>query len=305
MPFRPERPRSIAAAWSRRLGRFALLLAFMALFLHRIGMLEMPNTIAAVLLATVLAVLVLGLSIIGFFMLWHIGAKGGHASFNGMVMALIILIPVGLAASRYVLLPRIHDISTDVANPPQWLEAPEIVPSWIPRSDGADPAARRLQARAYAQITGRRYEGAIDRVLLAVQTVAQERKWTPVANIGVDALVDGLEPAVASADSENGAAVSTGEADPARAPLPAPRPNIEDGALEQLPSFAVVQYRTKSLVLGIPQDILIRLSEEEETTFVDMRAATRDGDHDLGLNADLIRTFLHDLDVRLLGIAGG
>ena len=47
-------------------------------------MLEMPNTIAAVLLATVLAVLVLGLSIIGFFMLWHIGAKGGHASFNGM-----------------------------------------------------------------------------------------------------------------------------------------------------------------------------------------------------------------------------
>ena len=36
-----------------------------------------------------------------------------------------------------------------------------------------------------------------------------------------------------------------------------------------------------------------------------MRAATRDGDHDLGLNADLISAFLLDLDVRLLGIAGG
>jgi hypothetical protein len=296
MPFRPVRPRSIAATWSRRLGRFALLLAVMALVLHRIGMLDMPNAIAAV---------VLGLSMIGFFMLWHIGAKGGHASFSGMVMALLILIPVGLAASRFVLLPRIHDISTDVANAPEWLEEPEFVRSWMPRSDGSDPAKRQLQAGAYPQITGRRYEGAIDRVLIAVQAVAQEKKWTAVANIGVEALVDGLEPSVAGDGSQAGASASTGEADPARAPLPAPRPDIENEPLPPLPTYALIQYRTKTLVLGIPLDILVRLSEEEETTFVDMRAATRDGDHDLGLNASVIRTFLRDLDVRLLGIAGG
>jgi hypothetical protein len=128
MPFRPVRPNSIAASWSRRLGRFAVLLALMALVLHRVGTLEMPNAIAAVLLSAVIAVFVLGLSIIGFFMLWHIGAKGGHASFSGMVMALIILIPVGLAASRFVLLPRIHDVTTDIADPPQWLEPPRISP---------------------------------------------------------------------------------------------------------------------------------------------------------------------------------
>lgn len=304
MPFRPVRPHSVAAAWSRRLGRFALMLALMALLLHRIGMLDMPNAIAAILLAAFIAVFVLGLSIIGFFMLWHIGAKGGHASFGGMVMALLILIPVGLAASRFVMLPRIHDISTDVASPPEWLEEPEIRQSWMPRSDGTDPQKRRLQAGAYAQITGRRYEGAIDRVLIAVQTVAQEKKWVPVANVGVEALVDGLEPAAASG-AQAGAVASNGEADPARAPLPAPRPDIENAPLAPLPTFALLQYRTKTLLLGIPLDILIRLSEEEETTFVDMRAATRDGDHDLGLNASVIRTFLRDLDIRLLGIAGG
>ena len=305
MPFRPVRPRSIAAAWSRRLGRFAVLLALMALVLHRIGMLDMPNAIAAVLMATLISVLVLGLSMIGFFMLWHIGAKGGHASFSGMVMALLILIPMGLAASRFVLLPRIHDISTDVANPPEWLEEPEIARSWMPRSDGSDPAKRQLQAGAYPQITGRRYEGAIDRVLIAVQAVAQEKKWTPVANVGVEALVDGLEPSAAGSGSQAGAVTSNGEADPARAPLPAPRPDIENEPLAPLPTYALIQYRTKTLVLGVPLDILVRLSEEEETTFVDMRSATRDGDHDLGLNASVIRTFLHDLDVRLLGIAGG
>jgi len=305
MPFRPERPQSIAAAWSRRLGRFALLLAIMALLLHRVGMLEMPNAIAAILLASVLAAIVLGLSIIGFFMLWHIGAKGGHASFSGMVMALLILIPVGLAASRYVLLPSLHDISTDVANPPQWLEEPEIARSWVPRSKSTDSARRALQTEAYPQVTGRRYEGAIDRVLLAVRTVAQENKWTPVANVGVEALVDGLEPISEPVDAEGVTEILNGEADPARAPLPAPRPDIENEPPQPLPTFAVIQFRTRTLVLGIPQDILIRLSEEEETTYVDMRAATRDGDHDLGLNAELIREFLRDLDVRLLGIAGG
>ena len=304
MPFRPERPKSIAATWSRRLGRFALMLAFMALLLHRVGMLDLPNAVAAVLLAAAVAVLVLGLSMIGFFMLWHIGAKGGHASFSGMVMALIILIPVGLSASRYVLLPNIHDISTDVASPPDWLEQPEFTASWLTRSETMDPAARRLQIEAYPQITGRRYEGAIDRVLIAVQAIAREKKWTPVANIGVEALVDALDPAAAGGSGQT-ESPSPEDLDPSTVPLPAPRPDIESGTLEPLPNFAVLQYRTRTLVLGIPQDILIRLSEEEETTFVDMRAATRDGDHDLGLNAELIRTFLHDLDVQLLGIAGG
>jgi hypothetical protein len=303
MPFRPERPKSIAATWSRRLGRFALTLALMALLLHRVDMLEMPNAVAAVLLATLISVFVLGLSIIGFFMLWHIGAKGGHASFSGLVMALIILIPVGLAASRFVLLPRIHDISTDMGNQPEWLEQPEITASWLPRSEVANGTVLWPGTQTHTQITGRRYDGAIDRVLLAVQAVAEEKKWTQVANIGVETLVDGLEPNPAGLDnSENG---SNGEADPTRAPLPAPRPNIENEVLAPLPTSAVIQYRTRSLVLGIRQDVVVRLSEEEETTFVDMRAATRVGDHDFGLNADLIRTFLRDLDLRLLGIAGG
>lgn len=305
MPYRPERPQSIAAAWSRRLGRFALLLALMALVLHRLDMLTLPNTAAAVLLASVLAAFVLGLAMIGFFMLWQVGAKGGHASFSGMVMALMVLIPVGLAAGRFVSLPRIHDISTDIQNAPQWLEPPQIALSWLPRRDGDDPALRQLQAMAYPQITGRRYEGAIDRVLLAVRAVTVANKWTPVANVGLDVLVDGLEPADESATASKVEKTSNGEADPTRAPLPAPRPDIENRPLEPLPTFAVLQFRTKSLILGVQQDILVRLSEEEETTFVDMRAATRDADHDLGLNAAVIRDFLRDLDVRLLGIVGG
>jgi hypothetical protein len=304
MPFRHQRPVSIAAAWSRRLGRFTLALALMAVLLHRISMLTLPNTVAVILVAAFLAVLVFGLAAIGFAMLWHIGAKGGHASFSGMVMALLVLAPVGLAASRYVSLPALHDVSTDTENVPAWLEPPPFAPSWLPRSNSADPALRSLQEQAYPGVTGRRYDGAIDRVMLAVNAAAEEAKWVLVANIGADALIDGLEEIP---EAEEGAETpeSSGEADPARAPVPVPRPGTQGDRLESAPTYALLQYRTKTLVLGIPQDVLVRLSEEEETTFVDMRAATRDGNHDLGLNAELITRFLRDLDVKLLGIAGG
>lgn len=305
MPFQHQRPRSIAADWSRRLGRFALLLALAAVLLHRGGLLSLPNAIAVILLAAVVAAFVFGLAVIGFFMLWHIGAKGGHAAFNGMLMSLLVLGPVGFAAGRYATLPAIHDVSTDLANAPEWLEAPVASPSWLSRSNGEDSASREQQTLAYPKVTGRRYEGAIDRVLLAVRAAAAQNKWTEVANIGAEVLVDGLEPVRASEADRHADAVASGEADPTRAPLPASRPNIETEPAEPLPSLAVIQYRTKTLVLGIPQDVVIRVAEEEQTTFVDMRAATRDGDHDLGLNAALIGAFLRDLDVLLLGIAGG
>lgn len=302
MPFRPQRPNSLAAAWARKLGRFTLMLALMAVLLHQLAILALPNAVAVILIATFLAMLVFGLAVIGFIMLWHIGAKGGHASFSGMVMALLVLVPVGLAAARYVTLPALHDVSTDIEDPPQWLEPPPFVASWLLRSDEVDPATRNLQLQAYPSVTGRRYEGAIDRVLPAVNAVAADAKWVLVANIGAETLFDGLEENLADEEDEEAA---SGEADPSRAPVPVPRPGVESDWLEPLPTFAVLQYRTRTLVLGIPQDVLVRLSEEEETTFVDMRAATRDGNHDLGLNAELITRFLRDLDVRLLGIAGG
>ena len=49
-------------------------------------------------------------------------------------------------------------------------------------------------------------------------------------------------------------------------------------------------------IFGFVSDIAIRLTDEGETTYVDMRSASRFGPHDLGANAWLISTFLRDLD---------
>ena len=283
MPYRPERPVSIAAIWARRLGLFALVLALTAFVL--VDDASGSDAIVAAALA-----------LVGFTMLWLIGAKGGRASFWGLVMAVLVITPVAIGAARYVTLPAIHDISTDSINPPEWLAAPPIEPSWLPREANMDAEARAAQFKAYPRLTGRRYGGAIDRVLESISALSQDRKWLLVDTDGADFLIPDQEPPGTQA------APSAGEG---TIPVPEPRPETGAGVARVSAPVVSLQFTHRSLILGLRQDILIRLVEEEETTFVDIRAATRTGQHDLGLNAKLVQDFLHDLDVALLGIAGG
>ena len=55
-------------------------------------------------------------------------------------------------------------------------------------------------------------------------------------------------------------------------------------------------------VLAIPGSVVLRLSDEGDTSFVDMRARTEYVTHDLGWNARLIDRYLKALDFDLIGI---
>lgn len=298
MPYRPERPVSIAAIWSRRLGIFALALAAVAFLLHRLDILSVSNAVAVILLAAVIALFAVGLAMIGFTMLWLSGAEGGRASFVGLVVALLVLGPVGFGAAQYLLLPAIHDISTDPVDAPTWLEPPRPERSWMPRRPEPTGEARQAQASAYPRLTGRRYEGAIDRVLEAVSALAIERKWVLVDKAGADF----LNPDIAAPQEEKADAGPS--APPGTIPIPEPRPVVTEGLANVTAPVVLLQFSWRSPILGLDHDILLRLIEEEETTFVDMRAATRAGQHDLGTNSALVQEFLRALDVALLGIAG-
>ena len=306
MPYRPVRPRSVAAGWSLRLGRFALVLALSALVFHRLGFLAFDTTVAVLGVAVGLAVLVAGLALIGFIMLWQVGAQGGRSAFFGLVMALLVLAPAGFAIERFISLPQAREAGTDALDMPEWLEEPRQARTFLPQP--ALVGARAIAAGMVAdpELTGRRYDGAIDRVIPALREAAQARKWVEAGREGAATALDDLEdrPAPEGRDADD---ESTAEETAAGAVIPVPeaRPDGEAVPIIIEGGTVTLQYRAKSLILGIEQDIVIRLSEEEETTFVDMRAAMRDTPHDLGFNAALIRDFLRDLDQRLLGIAGG
>lgn len=57
-------------------------------------------------------------------------------------------------------------------------------------------------------------------------------------------------------------------------------------------------------VFGFPSDVAIRISNEGDTSYVDMRSASRFGLHDLGDNAGRIVDFLEDLDTEVALQAG-
>jgi uncharacterized protein (DUF1499 family) len=59
----------------------------------------------------------------------------------------------------------------------------------------------------------------------------------------------------------------------------------------------------RTFLLGFPSDVAIRLTDEGESTYVDMRSASRYGEGDFGYNAASISGFLNALDAEMAGQA--
>lgn len=303
MPVVYRRPSSVSALWSRKIGYFVIILLMTAWIGHRFFSFETSNAIAVGLLASAIAATGLGLAVIGFSMLWLIGARGGRASFVGLCLNLVALLPFGLSLYRYVSLPEQFDVvtSNDVAI--DWLRNPLRPQTWLSDDSSGEILLNMNNLRIYGQLTERRYEGAIDRVYRAIRAVASEEKLTVIARDGDDFLSPD-EPQI-----DEGEAAETTSI-PVPAPTPRDRVNsplqvqLADGVNSFEGSTIRLQFAKNSLFLGIKHDILILLTEDETATFVNMRAATKQGPHDLGLNAELINSFLSKVDNRLLGIVG-
>lgn len=77
-------------------------------------------------------------------------------------------------------------------------------------------------------------------------------------------------------------------------------PALDDGDLREM----LVTATATSFVLELPVDVAIRVTGDDETSFVDMRSASRYGRHDLGDNADRIVRFLRELDQEVTGQTG-
>lgn len=303
MPVVYRRPSSVSAIWSRKIGYFVIILLLTAWIGHRFFGFETSNAIAVGLLASAIAATGLGLAIIGFSMLWLIGARGGRASFVGLCLNLVALLPFGLSLYRYVTLPEQFDVVTSDDIAVDWLRNPVRPKSWLSNESSGEIMLNLNNSRIYGQLTERRYEGAIDRVYRAVRAVASEEKLKVIAREGDDFLSPD-EPQVDEAQANETTAI------PVPAPTPRDRINAPvqgelldgDNAFES--STIRLQFAKNSIILGVEHDILILLTEDETATFVNMRAATKQGPHDLGLNAELINSFLSKVDNRLLGIVG-
>lgn len=249
-----ERRTSHAAMWSRRIALFAALLFAVSGVAHRARLLETPGFLWLLALIAALAVLALVCAAWGFSRLWRFGDRGGRASAWGVFVALCVLAPFGWAAWNVATKPRLTDISTDTAAPPEFsLALQNRGAGMIPIGPISDADAS-LQQEHYPEIAGRRYDAAPDQVALAVEELIEARGWTLLS-----------------------------------------RPGAAQFSLQ-----ATIEALAYTPVLGFPSDIAIRLTDEGNATFVDMRSVSRYGSHDLGSNARRIAAFMADLDAAML-----
>ena len=306
MTIRYDRPVSRSAFLAWRLGVLGAGVLAIVVLAHRFGPLTTPDFVALAALAAVPAALAVPLALIGLARLWQVGALGGVAAGWALFYATLPLGLTGWAVWRYLDRPPIYDVSSDLADPPQWLRAPAARQQWLDRP-AVTRTSRDLQARAYPGFTGRRYEGALDRVYEAVRKVAETNGLLVVAERGQEFAVPEFQPLSPEAPEAADDPGVDPNAAPQGVPVPLPRPEPESPATALPPEpigTVRLQAVTRTFALGLPFDAVIRLREEAETTLVDMRVASRYGPHDLGIGTEIAEHFLHALDAELLGIAG-
>jgi hypothetical protein len=251
-----ERRSSRASLWSRRLAVFAATLFAVSGASHRFGLLETPAFIAVLGLVAVLAGMALLIAVLGLSRVWRAGDAGLGDALAGLSLALLVLAPYAMIAIAGFRYPQLHDISTDLADPPRFVAA-FAERGWGTNTlDGIAASDAERQRAAYPDIVGRRYDAPAARVAAAVDALVGKAGWRVIRR---DA-------------TGNGETI------------------VEAVALTPL--------------LGYPIDVAIRVTEEGETSFVDMRSASRFGEHDFGDNSRRIANFLSALDAAMADQAG-
>lgn len=301
MMIKYERPISYAALWARRIARFSCGLFVAALLAHRFGPLTTPHLIALIAFSAMLALAGVLLAVVGLVRLWQVAAVGGIASIVAIAYAAMPLLVVGFGAYTYFAKPAIYDISTDTVTPPDWIEPARADQGWLRQRGAVTPQDREAQIEAYPGLTGRRYDGALDRVFSGVKTVAANTGIRITATEGEENAEADLEDLVVKPDAS-----APADSEPDTIPIPLSRPQAVESerpaGMRATDIFVQGEWRTP--IAGFRFDVLIRLREEAETTLVDIRVASRYGPHDLGLGARFADQYLHALDAELLGIAG-
>jgi len=292
-----ERRESRAARWSGRLAYFTAVLLLVAGLSHRFGLLETVPFLGVLSLAGLLAAVGLGFAFAGFADLWERGERGGRRALAAMIVCCVFLAPYALSAWRVLDHPRLADVATDLDDPPAFRSLATQRPAFANTPADIDASRAQMIRTGYPDLLGRRYPVSPERVSEQVLALIAERGWAVAAMRGL------AEAPVPPAPAGEGAAAPPA-ADPGPAAAEAVPPPVP-GEEEAEPGDGgaggetTIEVRAFSPWLRFPADVAVRLTDEGESTFVDMRSASHFAQHDLGDNADRIRRFLTDLDARM------
>lgn len=312
MSVRFVRPVSRSAFLSRYFGLISITLTLLSFVLHRIGMLSTPDFLAVQVVGIGFALAALFLASLGLRDLWVHGARGGMACVQTLIL---IALPIGLTVFlmvQHITRPALYEVSSDIADVPQWLAPPVIDQKWLKREDAVAPQLRQAQQEAYPEFASHRYDGAIDRVYAAVRKVAKSKKITITVISGMPGAVPDQALTVREPEElpEDDGFEFAPEDLPTNVPVPSLRPQNslsllvqpEEPDAPQPDEVVVLQGYMVNFVLGLPYNLVIRLKEEGQTTLVDLRMVADYGSNDFGLGMLMAKQYFAALDAEMQGL---
>jgi len=257
-----EEPVSRLAAWSLRIALFSLVATFMALIVVRSGALDLVPAVSTLGGALVLAGVAILLAFGAGIFIWRDGLGGLRQAVLAVFIGIALLgYPAYLTARAYQL-PALYDVTTDPIDPPQF----DAIARLRPRD--ANPIAYQglyaaeVQHAVYPDIDPEDTTASPQEAFDVAMKVVVKRKWR---------VVDARPP--------RGAVTGRTAEGPAR-----------DGIIEAV---------ARSLILGFPEDVVLRIRATNDGARIDVRSASRYGRNDLGSNASRVRNLVTDIDAIL------
>jgi len=193
----------------------------------------------------------IGIFTVSIVSLWFLRKSGFKAVFYLVIVLILSGVATGTALywqQRAQSVPAIHDLSTDLATPPEFVAMVRL------RADAPNPPeyageeTANAQREAYPEIEPLLLSEDVQRVMDEAVLLVVNRGWELVAI------------------------------------------NRQEGRIEATENLAW---------FGFKDDVVLRFTETEEGTRVDMRSKSRIGRSDVGVNAKLIEQFLDDLEDRI------
>ncbi len=245
---------SSAAVWSRRVAIFAATVALLAVGLARLRFLDAPAALSVLGAAVAVSLVALLLFTAACVIIWRTGRRGAGAAAAALAISALTLAYPAYLAVEAVRLPVLADVTTDLADPPNFSLSRKAFAArggYIPPS--APGRARGVQRAAYPDVEPIVVDLDMDEALALVVKTAGVRGWR---------VVDVRPAGGRSADAH-------------------------------------LDFIAKSLVMGLDEDITVRLRPLPGQTRIDLRAASRHGRHDFGANARRITAFAEELQSQL------
>jgi len=296
--------RSHAAGYARILGALSLPVLVLTALGSHVGLVPQAALLPAVALGFLFGLMATGASIYALVDIWRNGADGLGAALAALTYSAPVLILTAAVTAATFTYPRIADITTDPLSPPRFVTG-------TGHANTPHASSLELQAEAYPEIATHLYAKPLSEVHAAALHVIDDYGWTITFDTGggPPEATPSDSPLAVEGDELVQALAQKSVVTQSRGEVVAPTGPTSGSLLAQQDARrplreATIQVLARTIGFGFRDDVVLRLGATPDGTLVDIRSASRIGEHDLGQNARRIAALFAKLDNTLYGAAG-